>query len=116
MKKFMLMALQGEAKQKTSMTAEERAAAGQIMGAWMKKLQENDQLVSSGAPLASDGRRIGQDGVVTDLSTIEMKELVTGYMIIKATDLEEATKIALESPMAQAQQIRLDVREIIQMG
>jgi len=116
MKEFMLMALGGNPDWMKNATPEEKAAAGQAMMAWMQKLKENNQLVSPGAPLGFQGKRIGKDGVVTDLSSVEMKEIVTGYMIIKAEDYEDAVKMAQESPMVQYHKCGLDIREVFPTG
>lgn len=116
MKEYMLMAIGGGSGPAKQPNDEERAAAGKAMGAWMQKLQASGQLLSPGAPLRPGGKRIAKGGVVTDLSAIEMKEIVMGYMIIKAQDDAEALQIAQASPMVQFNQVTLDVREVVQMG
>jgi len=116
MKQYMLMAVCGDQPRPKATEPGDRHSAMQAMATWMGDLQANGQLVSQGAPLGSGGKRISGDGLVTDLSSIEMKELVTGYMIIKAEDFDHAVEIAKKSPMVTHQGIDLHVREVISVG
>ena len=94
---------------------EEMAASMEQWGAWMGMLEQKEQLVSGGSPLSYTGNSISQDGVVTDLSSIELKELVSGYSIIKATDIDEATAIAKECPIFNYPDITVEVRAVMCM-
>lgn len=68
--------------------------------AWFKELEAAGNLRNPGAALAPGGaliRRNG-DGVATDTTLSEVKELVGGYSLIQAASLEDATRIATGSP------------------
>ncbi len=72
------------------------------MGKWMswsEKLYETG-IAKGGEALHADGiKRIsGADQTVTDVAAAELKELIGGYFIVKANNVEEAIKIAEDFP------------------
>ena len=113
MNDFMLIYKGGDPKWMENTSKEEMAASMEKWGAWMGMLEQKQQLVSGGSPLAYTGNSISQDGIVTDLSSIELKELVTGYSIIKASDIDEATAIAKECPIFNYPNITVEVRAVM---
>ncbi len=67
---------------------------------WFKALEAGGNLRNPGAALAPGGavlRRNGE-GIATDATLSEVKELVGGYSVIKASSLDEATRLAKGSP------------------
>ena len=68
----------------------------------------NEELKKAGALLSLDGLQPLTTGArvafsngaptVTDASSVEAKEVVGGYMILSASDLEEAVRIARQCP------------------
>ena len=85
-------------------------------GAWFKKLEAEDKLVNGGAPLHFAGKRISKDFVVTDIAAAELKELVSGYTIIKAENLEDAVELAKGCPIFESPIINVEVREILKLS
>lgn len=67
--------------------------------AWIEKLNKTEQYVS-GEPLLPGGKQVGGKGgkSVTDGPYTEGKEVVGGFFIIKAKDLNEAVAISQECP------------------
>ena len=66
--------------------------------AWNGKMQEQG-VVKHGEALHPTGRHItGKDAVVHDGPFVEGKELVGGYYVIQAENLEAATEIAKDFP------------------
>jgi len=63
-------------------------------GAWQAKFKDN--LVDMGGRLG-DGKLVSVD-TPTDGPFVEVKELVGGYMIVEADDLEGAIAVARECP------------------
>jgi hypothetical protein len=65
--------------------------------AWVEKLGENylggQRLEDKGALLISEN-----DAILTDGPFLESKEIIAGFFLSRATDQEEANKIALSSP------------------
>ena len=113
MNDYMLVYKGGDPKWMENTSKVEMAASMEQWGAWMGMLEQKKQLVSGGSPLSYTGNSISQDGVVTDLSSIELKELVSGYSIIKATDIDEATAIAKECPIFNYPNITVEVRPVM---
>ncbi len=115
MKDFMLIYKGGDPEWMQKATQEEMAASMARWGAWMSALQEKEQLASGGSPLEFSGKRLNQEGVVTDISASEFKELVTGFSIIKATDINEAITIAKECPIFDHPNINVEIRAVMDM-
>src|SRR5262249_949828 len=67
--------------------------------AWIEKLNKTEQYVS-GEPLLPGGKLVSGKGgnTVTDGPYTEGKEVVGGYFIIKAKDLNEAVAISKDCP------------------
>ncbi|GAB5559715.1 MAG: hypothetical protein SynsKO_13620 [Synoicihabitans sp.] len=76
--------------------------------AWMEKYQTN--IIDMGGKLAG-GSVVTAKGA-TDGPYIEAKEIAGGYMILAADTLEEAIKVAQESPGTGMPGSSVEVREI----
>jgi len=116
MKEFMLLYKGGDPSWMENTSAEEMAASMDRWGAWMGKLEADEQLVSGGSPLSYSGVSLDKDGIVTDLASAEIKELVSGYSIIRAKNAEDATAIAKLCPIFEYPNITVEVREVMQIG
>ena len=67
--------------------------------AWMKKMMSEDRL-KAGQPLEPRGTWLkDKNTVVTDGPYLEPKEIIGGYVILRARDLDEATDLARECPL-----------------
>jgi hypothetical protein len=66
---------------------------------WMGGLAAQNKLASSGNRLASDGRVVKSDKIVTDGPYVEIKEAIGGYIVVKAIDLDEAAELAKGCPV-----------------
>lgn len=116
MKDYMLIYKGGDKDWMANTTQEEMAESMQKWEAWMGDLGQKGQLTSGGSPLEYSGKQITAEGVVTDVSLAEIKELVTGYSIVKAADMEEAIVIAKNCPIFSYPDITVEVREVVDMG
>lgn len=66
--------------------------------AWIDKLAKKDQYVA-GEPLLPGGKQItGKKKTVTDGPYTEGKEVVGGFFIVKAANMDEAVKICDDYP------------------
>ena len=93
MKDFMLIFL-GKDYGEIGLSPEEMQGR---MGKWFEwsSKMEADGVVKGGHALHSAVRRVtGPERTITDLAATEVKELVGGYYIVTATDLDGAAKIA----------------------
>lgn len=111
MKEFMFLYLGGDPKWlQAPVEVKQAAMAGWT--AWMAALSAKGQLVTGGAPLTCDGKRLTKDGVITDISALELKELVTGYSIINAESYEQALEIAKGCPIFRLEGARVEIRTV----
>jgi hypothetical protein len=95
MEKFMLI-FQGE--QPGQMSPEQMQANMAKWMAWIDKLAKNDQYVS-GEPLLPGGKLIkGNIKSVTDGPYTEGKEIVGGFFVVKAKDMNEAVALCKDYP------------------
>ena len=86
------------------------------METWNKggaKLREHGQLVATDR-LANARKIVTGKTMVTDGPYAEGKEIVGGYMIIKANNLDEATEISKDCPIFEYDGL-VEVREIVKM-
>ncbi|MDE3154869.1 MAG: transcription initiation protein [Acidobacteriota bacterium] len=83
--------------------------------AWFKEMTEKGQLKNLGQPLDDTGRVVGgKEKAITDGPYLETKDVIGGYSIIEARDLDEAAKIASGCPLIEAG--GLEVRPVRQLN
>ena len=95
MEKYMFLFKGGNAS-----TLSPEAQQGQMQKwlTWVEKLQKENRYVS-GEPLLPGGKVIsGVKKTVTDGPFAESKELIGGFFIVNAKDLNEATAMAKDAP------------------
>lgn len=83
-------------------------------GAWMEDLAKEGTLVA-GQPLQQDGKVVKEAGdIITDGPFAEGKEVVGGFLIVKAKDLNGAVEISKGCPIFEHKGT-VEVREILEM-
>jgi len=80
---------------------------------WMEDLGKQGKL-SGGQPLKNEGKTVQRRGLVTDGPYAEGKEIVGGYLIVKANDLHDAVEISKDCPIFEYDGT-VEVREIQSM-
>ena len=81
---------------------------------WMQSLQKNNTM-AGGEPLMETGKQLtGTKKVVTDGPFIEAKEMVGGYLVVNAKNLDEAVEIAKGCPIFETNG-RVEVRQVRKM-
>lgn len=81
---------------------------------WMGKLGQKG-ILAGGEPLLPTGKQVnGKNKVVTDGPFMEAKEIVGGYLIINAKDINEAVEISKGCPIFK-EDGKLEVRQIQKM-
>jgi hypothetical protein len=65
--------------------------------AWMKSIEAN--IVSRGHPLAQTGGGVVKNGTFHDGPYAESKDIVVGFTIVRAKDLQEAMKLSTGCPI-----------------
>src|SRR5256885_4995858 len=82
--------------------------------AWFDELDRNGSLKSIGQRLEEQGKVV-RPTFVTDGPYAETKDLIGGYSVIEANDLEEAAKIAASCPILENGGL-VEVRPIMQVS
>lgn len=83
--------------------------------AWFKGMTDNGQLVNVGQPLERVGCVVsGKKKTVTDGPYAEVKDVVGGFSIIEAKDLDDAARIASDCPVLEGGG-SVEVRPVMQL-
>jgi len=77
--------------------------------AWQDKFADN--ILDMGGQLGDSASVVSQDGV-SDGPFVELKEIVGGYMLLKADSLEEANEVIKAGPMIDNPAVSIEIREI----
>jgi len=82
--------------------------------AWFDEMAREGQLKNIGQPLEEAGKVVGRKKSVTDGPYAETKDVVGGYSLIEARDLDEAARIASACPIIDNGG-SVEVRPVMQM-
>jgi len=95
-----LLLLRGGNERMSLFSPEEMQQHMQEYFAWTNKLRSNGSLKDA-APLEAKGMVLTSENgrIITDRPLAESKEVVGGYFLITADDIQHATKIAEECPI-----------------
>jgi hypothetical protein len=84
--------------------------------AWFKDLAENGHLKDRGQPLESAGKLVkGKQTAVTDGPFAEAKDVIGGYTLIEARDLEQAVDLSKGCPILQREGM-VEVRPVMKLA
>ncbi|KAA1243912.1 YciI family protein [Aquimarina sp. RZ0] len=110
MKEFLILIRGGQEKYQNS-ALKEMQKHMEDWQQWMGTLAKEETLVG-GQPLMNEGATLTEGGKkITDRPFAEGKEIVGGYLLIKADSMDLATKIAKECPSFEFD-CSLEIREI----
>ena len=97
MKEFMMIFL-GADYEESNLAPEEAQKRMEKWFAWVEELKSQD-LYIDGKPLLPNSKRVsGQDQLVTDGPFVETKDLVGGYFLFKARDMDHALSLTKDYP------------------
>ena len=113
MKEF-VMIFRNEAMPEALFSPDEMQAIMKQWENWIGSIAAQNKLVSSGNRLGSEGKVVKPNNVVTDGPYAEIKELIGGYIIVKAASVDEAAEMAKGCPILLGGG-NVEVRDIIQM-
>jgi hypothetical protein len=101
MAEFVYLFRADEAGQREAMGTPERAQQSmQSWLAWIRGLEAGGHMKDPGQPLDRTGKVVrGEKKVVTDGPYVEVKDLVAGFIVVEARDLEQAVELARGCPM-----------------
>jgi len=113
MEKFLLLIREDMEKLKM-LPEDEFQSCIQRMTHWVGDLAESGKYVAS-EPLMTIGRYVSKDNILSDGPFIEAKEAISGFFIIKAESLEEATAFAQTCPRVLDKISKVEVRPIMSL-
>ena len=114
MEEFLLVFRREAGGQEPPMSPEQMQAMMKPWQDWMGGLAAQNKLVSPGNRLASDGRVVKANDLITNGPYVETKEAIGGYIIIRAESLDEAAQLSKGCPIFQMGG-NVEVRSIIPM-
>jgi hypothetical protein len=82
---------------------------------WMGGMAANGQLANGGNRLGGDGKTVKPSAVVTNGPYAEIKEMITGFIVVKADTIDGAAELAKGCPILHAGG-NVEVRNIIPMS
>jgi hypothetical protein len=104
MSDFIFLFRSTEAQAQQAMGNHERAQKSlAVWLSWLRELEQNGHLKHPGQPLARTGKVVHgsqqAEPIVTDGPYAEAKDLVLGFIVITARDLEQAAQLAKGCPI-----------------
>lgn len=114
MPRFMFLQ-RGDCDNRPQMTPEEMQAGMEACMKWVETGMQAGWLLDPGSALSGTGAVVKSDLTVMDGPFAESKELVGGYSIVEAVDLEAAVEIVKNSPMP-GMGSTIEVRELAYPG
>jgi hypothetical protein len=103
MSDFLFLLRSDEAAYQQAMGTPERAQQSlQDWLAWIQELEAKQLLKNPGMPLERTGKSVrGRDLTVTDGPFTELKDIVLGFIVVTARDLDHAVELARGCPLVQ---------------
>lgn len=79
-------------------TPEQVKAINEKWLVWLEGLKQQGAVVSNGQRLTTEGKVLKPGGVITDGPFVEIREMLGGFMVIRANSFDEATTLAHGCP------------------
>ena len=98
MKDFLLV-FRADFRSMPAATPEAMQAEMKLWMDWMGSIAAQNKMVDGGNRLGSKGKVVRPNNVVTDGPYTEIKELLGGYMVIRAESFDEAIEISKGCPI-----------------
>jgi hypothetical protein len=103
------------AERQAAMGTPERAQQNmQRWMAWMKELDAKGHLKDRGQPLEQSGKVVRGQQMVTDGPYVETKDVIGGFTLIEARDIDEAVTLSHGCPILQGGGA-VEVRPVMKM-
>lgn len=111
MNKFMFLFRGGDTHVHNARDSKETMEYIQSWDTWMQGLGQNG-ILAGGEPLQTTGKLVvGKNKEVKDGPFMETKEMVGGYLIVNARDIDEAVEISKGCPIFE-EDGKVEVRQI----
>lgn len=66
---------------------------------WMGSMQDQGKIVSRGNRLGDEGRTVRPNNLVTNGPYTEIKEFISGFIVVQTATIEEAAELAKGCPI-----------------
>lgn len=96
MKEFMII-FRNESKQEEAPSPEQMQAMVAEWQDWIGAIAAQGKFVATNA-LGFEGQTVSSKGIVSDGPYVELKEIIGGYIIVKANNLQEAVALSEGCP------------------
>ena len=83
---------------------------------WMGSIAARNKLANTGNRLGSNGVTLKPGDVITNGPYAGIREIITGYIIIRAESIDEAVEMAKGCPLVAGGGGQVEVRNIIPMN
>lgn len=114
MKEFLLL-IRNEGNPIAQLSPGQQQAHIQKVGAYIQQLVSEGKMTAA-QPLENEGKILSRkNGAFTDGPFNETKEIISGYYLLKARDLNEALEIAKADPRFEDGDWRIEVRPILRV-
>ena len=110
MKEFMML-FRNEIDMEFQPTPEQVQAQVKIWNDWIGGIAAQGKFIKSDA-LGYGGKTISKTAVITDGPYAEAKEIIGGYILVKADDLDDAVQLAQGCPVL-AEGGKVEIRDIM---
>lgn len=83
---------------------------------WLAGIASQNKLVDKGntlLPGAGSARTVRSNKVITDGAYTEIKEFISGYIVVKADTINEAVEMAKANPVFDQVSGSIEVREVL---
>lgn len=104
-----MLIIREDLKKMQSFTDKDRYRDMALMTKWVESMAENGSYLG-GEPLVASGRYVRKDEVLSDGPFIESKEGVSGYTIVQAENIDQATAMAQMCPLVVRGVAAVEVR------
>jgi hypothetical protein len=110
MEKYMLLFREGDLSKLSAQEQQEQMGKWLV---WVEKLRKENRYLS-GEPLLPGGKTVTGPKTVTDGPFAESKEVIGGFFIVNAKNLDDAVNIARDCPDFEFG-ASVEVREVLKM-
>ncbi len=83
---------------------------------WINHISEKGQLANGGTHFSKSGRVLNPKNKILEGPYVYDNVSVAGYIIIRATNLTGATKIAEKCPILEGENTSVEIREVASAG
>ncbi len=116
MKEFVLLFRMDLTNKAAQPSKKQMEAYMQQWMSWINEIAGNDQLADGGNHFSGQGRVLKPNNEITETPHIADNNSITGYIIVLAKNLDEATKIAKKCPILKGQNTSVEIRETATPG